>query len=314
MLPKEYIPTDKYLEIYNQSLSSLSGEVAYTVRKLAEKLYNKKGKDIVLVSLARAGTPVGVLLKRYFKFKWNLEIPHYTISIIRDRGIDELAITTIAKLHNSQNIQFIDGWVGKGAINKQLQEACTSLKEKLNCCKDLDDTLAVLTDPANITDLYGTRTDFLIPSACLNATVTGLISRTIYKENGYHGAVFFEEMIPYDKTYEFINEVENYFGDTTEYFGTKHNTSIKGIDEVKEIQETYNIKDFNKIKPGIGETTRVLLRRIPQIVLIDPDRLPEKYYKHIIQLCKEKKVVYKFQALKLYGVVGIIKELSKADV
>ena len=37
--------------------------------------------------------------------------------------------------------------------------------------------LAVLSDPAGLARLRGTRDDLLIPSACLNATVSGLISR-----------------------------------------------------------------------------------------------------------------------------------------
>ena len=44
---------------------------------------------------------------------------------------------------------------------------------------------------ANITDLCGTHEDILIPSSCLNATVTGLISRTFLRadiigKNDFH--------------------------------------------------------------------------------------------------------------------------------
>ena len=37
----------------------------------------------------------------------------------------------------------------------------------------------MLADPGHCCELYGTRDDFLIPSACLNATVSGLVSRTV---------------------------------------------------------------------------------------------------------------------------------------
>ena len=43
----------------------------------------------------------------------------------------------------------------------------------------------------------------------------------------------------------------------------------QGIDEVINIGKNFGIDDINLIKPGIGETTRVLLRRIPWKVLID---------------------------------------------
>ena len=37
----------------------------------------------------------------------------------------------------------------------------------------------VLEDPGSCVRVYGTREDYLIPSACLNSTVSGLISRTV---------------------------------------------------------------------------------------------------------------------------------------
>ena len=84
MLPLEYKPTDKYMEIYNESLNILSKETANAVELLSEKLMKYKGKDMVLVSLARAGTPIGILVKRFIKYHWGYDIPHYSISIIRE--------------------------------------------------------------------------------------------------------------------------------------------------------------------------------------------------------------------------------------
>ena len=45
-----------------------------------------------------------------------------------------------------------------------------------------------------------------------------------------------------------------------------------GIDEVRKIAGEYGIDNINLIKPGIGETTRVLLRRVPWKILVN-----EKY-------------------------------------
>ena len=36
-----------------------------------------------------------------------------------------------------------------------------------------------------------------------------------------------------------------------------------GIDEVRALAEVFGISELQLIKPGIGETTRVLLRRVP---------------------------------------------------
>ena len=39
--------------------------------------------------------------------------------------------------------------------------------------------------------------------------------------------------------------------------------------QFKQIAKTFDIDDINLIKPGIGEATRVLLRRVPWKILID---------------------------------------------
>ncbi len=37
----------------------------------------------------------------------------------------------------------------------------------------------------------------------------------------------------------------------------------KGLEDVKRIQNIYELDDINLVKPGIGETTRVLLKKGP---------------------------------------------------
>ena len=105
-----------------------------------------------------------------------MNVPHYTISIIRGIGIDHNAMEYILQRHRPEDIQFVDGWVGKGAIQNQLN------KEKRNY-PDVNMGLAVLSDPAYLSGKCGTHNDFLIASSCLNATVSGLLSRTVYNKN-----------------------------------------------------------------------------------------------------------------------------------
>lgn len=171
MLPLEYKPTPKYMEAYQYALTSYAEATADAIGVLAEKLYQKKGDSLTLVSLARAGIPIGILIKRYLRNKYRVEVDHYAISIIRGKGIDKNAVNYILERKPSASIQFVDGWVGKGAILSQLKEA-------LHDYPSVDKELGVVSDPANLTDLCGTHDDILIPSSCLNATVTGLISRT----------------------------------------------------------------------------------------------------------------------------------------
>ena len=304
MLPVEYVPSAEYLKVYENALKSQGKQTAQAVINLAHKILSvKPTKNIVLVSLARAGTPVGILLKRYLSKYCNCNVTHYTISIIRGKGIDIAAMNYILSKHNAKDIVFVDGWVGKGAINRVLAEAVA----KLNV-EDLSPELAVLSDPAYETKLCGTRDDFLIPSACLNSTVSGLISRTVklkdMTDDEYHGAIYYAENKEYDLSNAFLDEIEDYFP----YLNNENNI-FKGIDEVIKIASEFSINDINKIKPGVGETIRVLLRRVPDVILIKPNANP-KSIEPIIRLAKEKNVPIKEYPLLGYNTCGIIKDVS----
>lgn len=310
MLPVEYVPSNEYLKVYENALKSQGKQTAQSVVNLAYKILNTKtSNEIVLVSLARAGTPVGILLKRYLTKYCNCNVAHYTISIIRGKGIDIAAMNYILSKHHAKNIVFVDGWVGKGAINHVLADAVS----KLNI-KDLSPELAVLSDPAYETELHGTRDDFLIPSACLNSTISGLISRTVklkgMSDDEYHGAVYYNENKEHDLSNAFLDEIESYFRDLKpDNTDAQPTISSKGIDEIKKIASKFNINDINKIKPGVGETIRVLLRRVPDVILIKPNANPQ-FIEPIIQLAKEKDVPIKEYPLTGYNTCGIIKDIS----
>ena len=104
MLPLEYKPSEKYIEIYNKSLSVFAQSTADAVARVAEDIYKKKGQKVALISLARAGTSIGVLIKRYLRNKYNIEIAHYSISIIRDKGIDRNAMNYILDRHSGMDL------------------------------------------------------------------------------------------------------------------------------------------------------------------------------------------------------------------
>lgn len=328
MLPLEYKPTEKYMEIYNKSLKEMSRKTALGIAVLAERLYRRHGNNLVIISLARAGIPVGILVKRYIKLVMKVDIPHYSISIIRGKGIDVNAMNYIYDECNSRGIgvehfQFLDGWTGKGAISKQLTSAVEELKALDKKWYGLSDDLAVLADPANICPTRGTLEDFLIPSACLNATVSGLVSRTILNDKfinvdagDFHGAVYFSDLLPEDKSLEFIDTVTSYF-ETIKIFDileasreADRKLNWKGMNTVRAIASANGINDINLIKPGVGETTRVLLRRIPWKVLIDTSHKDTEGLEHIIRLCEEKHIPIEEYPLENYKACGIIKNLS----
>lgn len=307
MLPKEYVPTKKYEEIYEEMLNLYAEKVGKAVSILSENIYASQ-KRPVLVSLARAGIPAGILIKHYLETKYTIQVPHYAISIIRGKGIDNNAMRYILERHEGINLIFVDGWTGKGAIKRQLEEALKDYR----CNKQL----AVIADPAGVADLYGTSEDLMIPSSCLNSTVSGLLSRTFLREGiigkeDFHGAVYYGEMKAYDRSYEFIKRVERHFDffvSTTPVEKRKSN----GMEDVKRLQQIYGIDDINLIKPGIGESTRVLLRRVPDVVIINETDKASKDLQPIYRLCKEKQIPIQYDHLKHYKVCGIIKNLADA--
>ena len=324
MLPLEYKPTEEYMKIYNRELIVNGYKTAKAIAKLGKKLFELKGPNLVLISLARAGTPIGILLKRYFKMKYNLDIPHYSISIIRGKGIDVNAMNFIVEheKNKTNSFQFIDGWIGKGAIQKELRDSIESyLISRIKNGDSgifIDSKLGVISDPSmTVPDRYcGTREDFIIPSSCLNATVSGLFSRTfrrpdIIGEKDFDGAVYYENLKGEDKSIEFLNEITDNLKEILEAEKIEEKElSFTGLDEVKQIAKDYEVNDINKIKPGIGESTRVLLRRYPDKILISMKYEDDKDLDGIRQLCKEKNVPIEYYPLRRYKVVGIIKDVS----
>lgn len=306
MLPLEYRPTEDYIRIYKESLEIFGQNTADAIARVSDKIVGIKGRDVVLVSLARAGTPLGILICRYIRKKYGFQCPHYSISIIRDRGIDRNAINYILERHRAKCIQFVDGWTGKGAIFKELKKA-------LEAFEGIQDSLAVLADPAGLTELCGTHDDIMIPSSCLNCTINGLISRTFLRsdiigKDDFHGAAYYRELRKEDRTYEFIDYIEERFN-----YEIEPDNGILGsygIEDVKKLAEMFDIKNINYIKPGIGETTRVLLRRIPWKIVIDKRYKDSRELAHIRQLSMEKNVGIEYIHMNNYKCCGLIKQLA----
>ncbi len=308
MLPIEYVPTEKYMEVYEETLQKYARQVADAVGVLSEKIIAARGKDVVLVSLARAGIPIGILIKRYMKYKFELNVPHYAISIIRGRGIDDNAMKFLLGKYAPGQLLFVDGWIGKGAILNEL-------RKDIRAYAQVSPEIAVIADPANVTALCGTHEDILIPSSCLNSTVSGLISRTFLRddiigENDFHGAVYYEEWENGDLSYQFIDAIEKEF--TLSPQSAELCPKGQGMEEVEKIAKDFGVEDINFVKPGIGETTRVLLRRVPWKILIDERYEGNQELNHIVRLAQEKKVPVIYYPLIHYKCCGIIKKVADA--
>ncbi len=280
--------------------------MALSVGRLSDQIVEEKGKQVVLVSLARAGTPIGILLKHYIRKKYGFSVPHYSISIIRGRGIDHNAMQYLLNKHRAEELVFVDGWTGKGAI-------LTELQKEIAAYKGVSSRLAVIADPANITDLCGTYQDILIPSSCLNSTISGLVSRTFLRDDligkdDFHGAAYYEELSEVDLSYAYLDAIEAEF--QMDNGKREPRPREQGIDEVRQIARKYQIADINLIKPGIGETTRVLLRRIPWKILLAKEAKEDASLMHILRLAEEKGVPVETVPLRRYKACGLIQTMA----
>lgn len=324
MLPIEYKPTQEYIDLFHKSLLETSYRLALATAIVSENILKKRGKNVVLVSLARAGTPIGVLIKRYIKQFYNINAPHYSISIIRDKGIDKNAITYILQRHLNCEIQFIDGWTGKGAITKELINSVLDFEREFGMeGNTLSKDMAVLADPGCCANIFGTRDDFLIPSACLNSTISGLMSRTVCRDDligplDFHGAKFYKEYKNEDLSNYFVNTVSRHFYEAhlqaksilkkNPEFGIDKTPVWLGKKEATKIMTDFKINNINLVKPGVGETTRVLLRRVPWKILVKDIRNPD--IKHVLILARDRGVpVIEYPNIS-YSCYGLIKPMG----
>ena len=277
-LPIEYQPDAEYQQLFEQALAEAAERIATAVGVVSEIVRAERGPAPVLASLARAGTPVGILMRRWAEFVHGAQWPHYAVSIVRGRGIDVEALRFLGSRHDPRDVVFVDGWTGKGAIARELGAAIDSVNADRGT--QFQPELAVLADPGHCVTTFGTRDDFLVPSACLNSTVSGLVSRTVLnpallRPGQFHGAKFYRELASVDVSGRFLDAITERFPDVAAAVAREwpiaqaadRSASWSGWREVETLCAEYGIGDVNLVKPGVGETTRVLLRRVPWAVL-----------------------------------------------
>lgn len=323
-LPIEYQPDAAYRALFDRVLAESTQRLALAVATVAELVVAERGTEIVLVSLARAGTPVGILMRRWLATGYGardaLDIPHYAVSIVRDRGIDAVALDYLARQHDPASAVFVDGWTGKGAITKELSQALDSYHAAGGA--RFDDDLAVLADPGQCVRTFGTRDDFLIASACLNSTVSGLVSRTVLNRDligprDFHGAKFYRHLVADDVSRRLIETVSAAFDEIRDRVADQvaairsgdRTPTWAGWASVERVRVEYGIQSVNFVKPGVGETTRVLLRRVPWRVLVREPDAPE--HAHIRLLAQARGVPVEVVPELAYSCMGLIKDMRR---
>lgn len=286
MVSQEKAPSEEHLAHFNEAMHLYATRMAHEVQLLANRLKQRfHHQPIILVSLVRAGIPLGILLKKHIA-----QIQpcfHYGISIIRDRGIDFAAFEHIVQKHGASNIVFVDGWTGKGAIS---QELTTSLKDYPELFEPNDPLprLVTLTDLGGCAWLAASADDWLIPSGILGSVISGLISRSILlddfdlqtlRQNAsnplyWHGCIEYDELKPDDLSVKFIEDIwqlmcQNPTQDCATWTLQQRLAQKQYCQNtIQHIQQRYHISNLNHIKPSIAEATRAVLRRVPDAILL----------------------------------------------
>ncbi|MBB6116481.1 hypothetical protein F4826_003423 [Rahnella inusitata] len=278
MLSQEPEPTAWHLDLFARALEQGAERLAKEVVMLAKALADRFGETpVILVSLVRAGVPLGVMLHQALR-EMGKTSHHYGVSIIRDRGIDDTAMDWIEAQHGTEGIVFVDGWTGKGAITGQLRR---SLENRAGYPQD--PRLVVLADPCGVSWLAASDDDWLIPFGIMGAPVSGLISRSIWSSEGLHGCVRCDHLSEFECSRLLVDTVAGCRRSLDlatipaspwvpqEYVHLK----IRSEQVISSLAAEYDISSINRIKPGIAEATRAVLRRVPEHVLVrsvnDPD-------------------------------------------
>lgn len=317
MLSPEALPSARYLQVFEDAFAANRQQMAQDCLSLAALIAARRTGPITLVSLVRAGTPVGVILKHLLHKVMGLQVTHYSVSIIRDRGIDQVALQHILDQgHAPQSIVFIDGWTGKGVISRVLTEAIDDFNQRHQVA--IDNGLYVLSDLAGSAACAASSSDYLIPSSILNATVSGLVSRSVLNESigpgDFHGCVYYDDsgFKAHDQSRAFADGL---IADGVALADRDGIPKAAPIDRaqaaaisaafLRATMAQYGINDVNLIKPGIGEATRVLLRRVPRLLILrDPDA-PD--VAHLKLLAAEKSVRQIVDADLPYQAVSLIR-------
>ena len=329
MLTLEKPPSATHEALYNQALAAGKQRMANDVTSLAFSLHQlfhacvSASQPLILVSLVRAGLPIGVLLQKALSdasASYALASQHYGVSIIRDRGLDPVALQYILQQHPHSPIVFVDGWTGKGAIYGELQRSLAQITDKQQQAQLFHQgegviPLVTLADPAGVAWLSASNDDWLMPASLLNSTVSGLISRTLYREpsDGLHQAVYYDKLQPWDRSGDFIQTIDALRQQTslpTPLTG-KLLPTFATQSVIDDLATRFAINNRNRIKPTIAEATRAILRRDPEYVLVNEmaDGQDTALLRH---LCKEKNIQLIADAsIAPYQAVTIIKNRSQ---
>lgn len=328
MISHEKAPSAAHLALYRQALAKGAERFAAETQQLANALIATIHEPVVLVSLVRAGVPLGICLKRAIQEQGRV-CHHYGLSIIRDRGIDKAALEAVIQTHGASGIVFVDGWTGKGAISRELNRHI-SADRRFTLSSDGMAPLVTLADVAGCAWLAASGDDWLIPSGVLGSVISGLISRSILQEDiaateaiadcfnpaNWHGCIVYDHLLSHDLSAEFVDHIDQ-IRKTLAHQPNARWTAAQRKQQharimtvIRDIKINRHISNDNWIKTGIAEATRAVLRRVPDCILLQEAAAADTILLRHLARQTGTPVVVAGAAIAPYHAITIIKKLG----
>jgi hypothetical protein len=320
MIGPEAAPDPLYMEVFEDAMERNLPRLAADFARVAALIARRPG-PVTVMSIARSGTPAGVVLARLLRGIFGRDAAHYSFSVIRDRGADMNALNHVARSRPSGSAVYVDGWTGKGVIARELRKSLASADPRVA------GGLAVLSDLCGEAALAAGADDWLIPTSLLNSTVSGLVSRTILNpaltgQGDFHGCVYYAGLARHDVSVATADRitlaaekaVRDDPGIVSRAAGVppaeRKAAQARSKAFLESVRRDYGVTDPNHVKPGIGESTRVLLRRCPELLIVrDPD---DPDVRHAMLLAASRGVPVERVPDLAYRAAALIRKVSGA--
>ncbi|MFL6658760.1 MAG: cysteine protease StiP domain-containing protein, partial [Massilia sp.] len=143
------------------------------------------------------------------------------------------------------------------------------------------------------------------------------VSRSILNDaigpDDFHGCVYYSQFAEQDQSQAFADQlVARASALTPQAVAPMDRDAAAAISRayMQGAMAQHGIADANMIKPGIGEATRVLLRRTPRLLIVRDTGAPE--VAHLLLLAAEKKVSVRVDPGLPYHAVSLIRSALDA--
>ena len=314
MLPVEYQPDAAYTALFDKALAGSAARLAEAVGLVGDLVLDEaraRGVDPVLVSLARAGTPVGILLRRWLAQVHGVEVPHYAISIVRGRGIDEVAVRPRpgpppgcgGPVRRRLDRQGRDRpRAGRRRRGPPRPGPAAGRAGRPRLVHRPVRHPRRLPHPVGLPQLHRLGPGVAHRAARRPDRAGDVPRRQVLRRARPGRRVRRSSSTPSATGSPTSPPASPRRAGAP---GCRPGPTWDGWRAVERVAEEFGIADVNLVKPGVGETTRVLLRRVPWQVLVRPDRAAD--LEHVLVLAEQRGVPVVERPDLPYSCIGLIR-------